>query len=720
MLRLIRSRLELKILLLLIIVLVTGFGTYVIITIQRESDALQAQQRDKLRVATETLTAGIRNVMLTGKAPFTVEMINDVRHNVRFVDITVYDRFGREVFLREGEGINADVNDPSVGDVVRTQTAKAEMMPGDSGAVFLRTVPISNRPECWRCHDPQQSMRGVLQIALRPSVATALTGRTATREIAATLAHAVAAAFRTIMLGGNGEHMDTLIASAQSIPGVSLVQIYDRMGFLHFGPERLEVPEDKIVSILAPRSTEAIVEQFPGSLRMFIPLPNEGRCQVCHGPKFPMRGVLVIDFDMKTLEGFARDPERLFSGAMQSAVWEGFRSIMLVGRASSTRFYLDEVRSMGVLQTVRVYDAEGRERFLNPPSRTRPELKQVVEHQDTLEFMEGAGSTERLVRIVNIPNEKRCYACHGSTHKVRAAVEISTSMAEINDRIRSNTLRSAYVGIATILAVWLVIRIFIKRVVVKPVQVIEAVASRVGSGDLSVRADVASLDEIGVLAGRINDMVQGLRERLHLEKFVSQQTVNAVRTSDLGGVRLGGERKRATVFFSDIRGFTSYSERVEPERVVSMLNAALAIQSRIVRQHGGDIDKYVGDELVAVFEGEAMVERAVRAALDILRDLPGTLPPEDRQTIAIGIGINTGEMVMGAMGSAERMDYTVIGDNVNLGARLCSAARAGQILLSGVSAEALRSAGWCRLRQLEPMVFKGKQEPVTVFEVTAV
>lgn len=99
----IRTRLEFKILLLLIAVLIVGFGSYVIITIDAESKALLGQHQEILKTSSEMLMAGIRNVMLTGKAPFAAELVNDVRHGLA-VDLTIYDRFGREVFLREGEG----------------------------------------------------------------------------------------------------------------------------------------------------------------------------------------------------------------------------------------------------------------------------------------------------------------------------------------------------------------------------------------------------------------------------------------------------------------------------------------------------------------------------------------------------------------------------------------------------------------------------------------
>lgn len=387
---------------------------------------------------------------------------------------------------------------------------------------------------------------------------------------------------------------------------------------------------------------------------------------------------------------------------------------MLVGRASSARYYMDAIRSNPLVGTVRVFDKDRNERFLNPPVRERSQIAGLVSSKEPVEFMETVGGTEYMVRLTALPNEVRCYSCHGKNHDVRGIVEVSASMTAINDAIAANKVRSATIGALTILLVWGVLRQFMKSVVVNPVQAIERVASRVGAGDFSASAPVRSRDEIGSLALRINEMVQGLRERFHLQKFVSEQTVKAVRAADQSGVRLGGERKRATVFFSDIRGFTSFAEQTEPEKVIGMLNECLSRQASIIRKYSGDIDKYVGDELVAVFEGDHMVENAVRAAREIQNVIAGTGGGR-LQGLEIGIGINTGDMVMGAMGSEDRMDYTVIGDSVNLGSRLCSAASPGQILLSESSARALAGNPEFPLRKLQPLVVKGKQEPVQVF-----
>jgi len=498
---------------------------------------------------------------------------------------------------------------------------------------------------------------------------------------------------------------------------IQRIQVYNRFGDFRFGYEDEVTQKDAITRY---------VEQGPGhyfelsqkNLRLYLPLANQERCQVCHGSNHTIRGVMVVDFNVDTLNAFQKDVMTFSTVALQQTVLEGLRSIMLVGKASSVRYYMDELRSLGILRNIHVFDRFGNERFLTPPPRKRNELKDVLAEKTALEFREKADDDEFMTRLSPLLNENRCHACHGSNHDIRAVVEVRASMKEINEAIEANKLRSAGVGILTILLVWIVIRYFMKSVVVQPVQNIEKVAARVGKGDFTAQTDVRSNDEIGSLAQHINDMVKGLRERFHLEKFVSQQTVRAVRSADEEGIRLGGERKIATVFFSDIRGFTAYSEKVDPERVVRMLNNCLSRQATIIKHYGGDIDKYVVDEMVAVFEGTAMVERAVRAALDIQSSLKDSLEEVDRTIINIGIGIHTGEMVMGAMGSPERMDYTVIGDNVNLGARLCSAAKGGQILLSESSAKHLNSTNEYHLTPLEPIMVKGKEAPIKIYEVT--
>jgi adenylate cyclase len=326
-------------------------------------------------------------------------------------------------------------------------------------------------------------------------------------------------------------------------------------------------------------------------------------------------------------------------------------------------------------------------------------------------------------------NDEKCQACHNPPKpddpdfaiekdiwKVRSSVKVSTSMEPVLNEIKRNLYASVGVGILTVLMVGITLRIFMKLVVVKPLLIIGAAADKIGRGDLTVTASVKSEDEIGSLADRINTMIQGLRERLHLTKFVSEETVGAVEGKDMEGVSLGGERKDATVLFSDIRNFTSYSEKVEPEEVIDMLNSYLNTQAEVVKNNGGDIDKFVGDELMAVFKGKSMVEKAVKCSVEIQKKI-AVMNKKNKKNIEVGIGINAGPMVMGAMGSKDRMDYTVLGDNVNLGARLCSAAKPGEIIISNRAVRFLPKSHSVDLRPLDPLKVKGKKDVIEVFSI---
>jgi adenylate cyclase len=183
--------------------------------------------------------------------------------------------------------------------------------------------------------------------------------------------------------------------------------------------------------------------------------------------------------------------------------------------------------------------------------------------------------------------------------------------------------------------------------------------------------------------------------------------------NNLSSVEPGGERKEVTVFFSDVRGFTRWSEKRAPEEVIDMLNTCLRFQADIVKEFGGDVDKFVGDELVAVFEGEKKEANAVNAAIKILQTMGSVMG--QHPDIAIGVGINTGEVVMGAVGSRDRMDYTVIGNHVNLGARLCSNAKPGQILVSQPVFERLERR--IQANELEPISVKGIEKRVRIYEI---
>ena len=185
-------------------------------------------------------------------------------------------------------------------------------------------------------------------------------------------------------------------------------------------------------------------------------------------------------------------------------------------------------------------------------------------------------------------------------------------------------------------------------------------------------------------------------------------------------LKLGGEKKTATFLFTDVRGFTSMSESLPPEQVTYIMNRALTAQQAAVQKHGGMVDKYIGDAMMAIFNAPIDLVNhpniAVTCAKDIWQnmvDLNIELQAKGLPPIAIGIGVNTGEAVIGNMGSDTRFDYTAIGDAVNTAARLESGTKeAGTDVLIGESTESL--CGY-QLRQLEPMYVKGKEKPLKIY-----
>lgn len=721
-----KNRLETKILLLIIIVLILGFGTYVIVSIGSQSNALVEQNREKSMLFGQTIMVGIRNVMLSGKASYARTFVNDARDSLKSGALKVYDREANEVFQEEGKGIIKSTGDPNVRRAIETQGEVLAMAPSEAtGPVFTRLEPLLNEKECQQCHGGNHTVRGVTWVTLKPELMNAHSDDSpdnnfsaAQSEVSAIVCNTLAASFRSIMVSGEGPLMDTLINRTSALPFIERIQVYDRFGDLHFGLEKnIQKPEVVLAAISRTQPVE-IIDKPHGFLTRLIPLRNEERCQVCHDPKNPWRGVMAVTLRLNRLQRNVDSLKRQLTMMLQASVGVGFRSIMLVGKGSYVRSFINDVRTIPAVRDLRVFDREGNERFVDRPMEEvgKSFARKALAEQQVIETKETIDGEEYLVRFSPLINDKRCQGCHGTDHSARGVVEVAASMAEINATISKNKIYSIITGALTIMLVWLVLRVFMKRMVVHPIGNIGDVAQKVGEGDFSVTANVRSSDEIGELALRINEMVVGLRERFHLQKFVSQQTVDAVHRSDAMGVKLGGERKTATVFFSDVRGFTSFSEKVEPERVVTMLNSILSRQTAIVRKYGGDIDKFVGDELVAVFQGDTMVHRAVECASEIQQTM-NEVTSTAGEDVGIGIGINTGEMVMGAMGSEDRMDFTVIGDAVNLGARLCSAAKRGQILISENSAHYLHGSTPLQLVKLEAIRVKGKEQPIEIFEV---
>ena len=213
-----------------------------------------------------------------------------------------------------------------------------------------------------------------------------------------------------------------------------------------------------------------------------------------------------------------------------------------------------------------------------------------------------------------------------------------------------------------------------------PIQRLTKAMLKVREGNLEVEVQSNSNDEVGILTKTFNEMIQGLRERFALTKYVGDHTLRMIQEKKKVDLDEKASFQELTILFTDIRGSTSKIATSTPEIFLEKLNKTLGQQADMVLAHNGSIDKYVGDSLIALYAGEDSLNAAIQTAIGMQKAFKAD---EELSSFfkGIGIGINYGKVILGNMGAKERMDYTVIGSEVNLCARLCSTAKDGQILL---------------------------------------
>jgi adenylate cyclase len=217
------------------------------------------------------------------------------------------------------------------------------------------------------------------------------------------------------------------------------------------------------------------------------------------------------------------------------------------------------------------------------------------------------------------------------------------------------------------------------------------------------------------------ELARRVVERQALERFLSPNIAEKILASP-DEVRLGGDNQIATILFSDIRGFTRMSENMEPQAVVELLNEFFSEMTDIIFDSGGTLDKYLGDGIMALYGApfpkpdDAL--RAAKTAMEMQRALANLnreWESRGQPPLQMGVGVNTGPVTAGNIGSSRRMDYTVIGDAVNLASRLCANAAGGQILISESTFSQL--SGNIPAQRLEPIRVKGKETPVELYEI---
>ncbi len=345
-----------------------------------------------------------------------------------------------------------------------------------------------------------------------------------------------------------------------------------------------------------------------------------------------------------------------------------------------------------------------------------------------IEFPKNHRRARRGERVLEVSSGIR----NASGEKV-GTLRIGISLRQVNRAVRNAVHKALLVGFLG-LACGLAGAYFLAQQLSNPVRRLQISAAKIAAGDLQHRADIQRADEIGALATAFNEMSVALQDsfnRLHrtleaFERFVPEKFLKVIAVDGIENIQVGVASTRLiTILFADIRGYTSMSEQMTPLETFAMLNDYLACMGQVINDAGGFIDKYIGDAIMALFDDES-TGCALHAALAMQQALK--LFNEERlrkaqPTINIGIGIHRGEVVMGTVGFTSRIESTVIGDAVNVAARVEGLTRKYDltILVTEPVVAALRYPEAFELRLVDDSVkVKGKNEPVAIYELVGV
>ena len=294
----------------------------------------------------------------------------------------------------------------------------------------------------------------------------------------------------------------------------------------------------------------------------------------------------------------------------------------------------------------------------------------------------------------------------------------SISMASFDADQRALAWRIALTGgVASLLAG--VLALFLSRLLAEPVARLVTATRAIRAGDFALRLPPSSTREMNTLAESFNDMAAGLalKERYHsvLQQVTDPQVAEGLIS---GEVKLGGELRDVTVMFCDIRGYTALSVGRNPEEIIELLNHHMGAMTRVVQAHRGVINQFAGDAIMALFGAPKSygddAQRAVRCALAMLEERD-RINVEVAEPIRVGIGLASGVMVAGCIGAENRNDYTVVGERVNLAARLCSTAKAGEVLVDDATRD--RMGPSFPSEPMAPLTLKGFAEAMPAFRV---
>ncbi|MFI5333784.1 MAG: adenylate/guanylate cyclase domain-containing protein [Chlamydiales bacterium] len=314
-----------------------------------------------------------------------------------------------------------------------------------------------------------------------------------------------------------------------------------------------------------------------------------------------------------------------------------------------------------------------------------------------------------------------------SQGKIIGGVEVDIKAQDVLEALHKLLMFGfSALGISSVVAITLAF--FLSRAVTKSLTQLGECIRKIESGNLEARVILHTHDEFQEMALAINDMAKGLQERERLKmgfaRYVSQHVLEKILQSE-SSLKLEGERRKITMLFSDIRQFTTLSEKLPPEQVVTILNQYFAKMIEVIFTHHGTLDKFLGDGLMVEFgaplEDEKQEFNAVTCAVEMQKELKKLCDEWEklgRQRIEIGVGVHTGFAVVGNIGSEKRIEYTAIGDTVNVAARLEQATKELKvpILISETTYSALPREAF-KFKNLGPLQMHNRATAINVYTI---
>ncbi|MCP4002606.1 MAG: HAMP domain-containing protein [bacterium] len=307
--------------------------------------------------------------------------------------------------------------------------------------------------------------------------------------------------------------------------------------------------------------------------------------------------------------------------------------------------------------------------------------------------------------------------------EVQIIMDLDAVISPVVGRARRDILLAS----GALLIVGLALAFAISGRITRPLQRLRMAVNALAVGDLSARVAITSRDEIGVLARAFNSMSESLSQKARIEtafrRYVSDHVLRQV-TESSEEIALEGEQREVTVIFIDIRKFTRLTRSIGPQRIVSFLNEAFDLITGRLLEHGATVDKYIGDAILAYIGAPIETfdhpERAVAAAIAVQRSVDERNSKYEASgqsyvRLEVGIGIHTGIVVVGNIGSELKMDYTVIGDPVNVANRLQGRAAAGEIIMTGEVYR--RLGGRIAAESLGALNLEGMDVPTVAYKV---